>query len=146
MCLQHAPRPFRSIVAAVLVAALSGTAAAADQTIEMKAQLSSQQEVPPLESRASGSADFVVTPNGSIVGTVRTVGINGVAAYIAQGAADVNGRVAVPLKKKSDNEWVTPKDAMLTPKQIDAFKVGDLYVNVDTDAHPIGQVRGQLHE
>jgi hypothetical protein len=137
----------RTLLAIALAAAcVSGTARAADKILEMKAQLTSAQEVPPLETRAGGTAKFEVTPDGYVVGTVQTYGINGVAAYIAQGAADVNGRVVVPLKKKNDHEWVTPEGAALTAKQLDAFKIGDLYVNVDTDTHPSGQVRGVLHE
>jgi hypothetical protein len=134
------------LLAAALAATCASGTAWADKILEMKAQLTSQQEVPPLESRAGGTAKFEVTPDGYVVGTVQTFGINGVAAYIAQGAADVNGRVVVPLKQKNDHEWVTPEGAALTAKQLDAFKIGDLYVNVDTDAHPSGQVRGVLHE
>jgi hypothetical protein len=66
------------------------------------------------------------------------------AAHIHQAPAGKNGPVAVPLEKKSDNEFVVPAGAKLTDEQYRAFKAGDLYVNVHSDAHKGGEIRGQL--
>jgi hypothetical protein len=135
-----------SLAVAALIGAFPDGAAAATGSKEIRANLSGEQEVPPIETRASGSAVFLVHSDGTVSGTVQTQSIEGVAAHIHEGAADVNGPVAIPLTKKNDHEWATPDGAKLTPKQLDALKLGDLYVNVHTKAHPGGEIRGQLHE
>jgi CHRD domain len=132
-----------SLAAATLIATFASSGAWAT---EINAKLSGEQEVPPVDTRASGSAEFTVDADGSITGSVHTEAIEGVAAHIHEGAADVNGPVVVPLTKKNDHEWVTSKGARLTAEQMDAIRLGDLYVNVHTQAHPSGEIRGQLHE
>ncbi len=65
-------------------------------------------------------------------------------AHIHEGASGKNGPDIITLKKTSDNEWSVPDDAKLTDAQYDAFKAGHLYVNVHSDAHKSGEIRGQL--
>jgi len=137
---------FSLAAGAFIGAALPYGAAAATGSKEIRATLSGENEVPPIETRASGSAVFLVQPDGSVSGTVRTEGIEAIAAHVHEGAADVNGPVVVPLTKQGDHEWVTPEGAKFTAKQLDALMVGDLYVNVHTKAHMSGEIRGQLHE
>lgn len=132
-----------SLAAAALVVTFASSAAWA---IQITSKLSGEQEVPPLETRASGTAEFTVSADGAVSGGVQTEAIEGVAAHIHEGAADVNGPVVIVLTKKNDHEWVAPAGARLTPKQLDAIKLGELYVNVHTKAHPGGEIRGQLHE
>jgi len=55
-----------------------------------------------------------------------------------------NGPVVIPLEKKSDREFVVPAGVKLTDAQYQAFKAGDLYVNVHSDAHKDGEIRAQL--
>jgi len=129
--------------AALMVAFVSNGAWAASIT-EIKARLSGDQEVPPVTSEASGSASFLLRPDGSISGTVRTEHIEGVAAHIHDAAPGKNGPVVVPLMKKGAHEWVTPEGAKLKPEQVEALEHGDLYVNVHTKANPNGEIRGQL--
>jgi CHRD domain len=132
-----------SFVVATLIVTFASSAAWA---IELTSKLSGEQEVPPVETRASGAAEFTVGADGSVSGSVQTEAIEGVAAHIHEGAADVNGPVVIVLTKQNDHEWVAPAGARLTPKQLDAIKLGNLYVNVHTKAHPGGEIRGQLHQ
>jgi CHRD domain len=134
------------LVATALVVAFVSYGASAAPIKEIKVKLSGDQEVPPVTSDASGSALFLLHPDGSISGTVRTEHIDGIAAHIHEAAAGSNGPVVVPLTKKSDHEWGTPEGAKLTPQQVEALKSGDLYVNVHTQAHKGGEIRGQLRE
>ncbi len=127
-------------VAALMV--VFAPAALAEQVY--KAKLTGKQEVPAVETNASGSARFEVKQNMSISGTVNTDNIQGVAAHIHEGAAGANGDVAIPLTKKGSNQWTVPDGVKLTAAQMDALKAGNLYVNVHSQAHPGGEIRGQL--
>ena len=130
----------------LVVVMVTATGAVAASAADIKAKLSGAQEVPPVQTTASGTAHFVVSDDMSISGSVKTEGIKAIAAHIHEGAAGTNGGVAVPLNQKGDNEWTVPKDAKLTPTQMEALKAGNLYVNVHSDAHKGGEIRGQLKE
>jgi hypothetical protein len=47
--------------------------------------------------------------------------------------------------KSGESVWSVPAGARLTDAQYDAFKAGNLYVNVHTAAHKGGEIRGQLN-
>lgn len=109
-----------------------------------KVTLSGAQEVPPVQTSAAGSGTITVNDDMSVSGSVTTTDIKGVAAHIHEAATGKNGGVAVPLEKKSDNEWAVPAGAKLTAAQYKSYKAGDLYVNVHSAAHKDGEIRGQL--
>jgi hypothetical protein len=127
---------------ATLIAGLlaSGTIFSAD----MKVKLSGDQEVPPVQTSASGSGTITIKDDKSVSGSVTTKGIKATAAHIHEAAAGKNGPVAIPLEKKSENEFSVPAGAKLSDAQFKALKAGNLYVNVHTDAHKDGEIRGQL--
>jgi hypothetical protein len=127
---------------ATLIAGLlaSGTIFSAD----MKVKFSGDQEVPPVQTSASGSGTITVKDDKSVSGSVTTKGIKATAAHIHEAAAGKNGPVAIPLEKKSENEFSVPAGAKLSDAQFKALKAGNLYVNVHTDAHKDGEIRGQL--
>ena len=77
-------------------------------------------------------------------GSVVTTGMKATAAHIHQAAAGKNGPVAIPLEKKSDDEFAVPAGARLTDAQYQALKAGNLYLNVHSDAHKDGEIRAQL--
>jgi hypothetical protein len=51
--------------------------------------------------------------------------------------------VIIPLVKTADT-YVAPAGARLTDAQLQAFKAGNLYVNVHTARNKGGEVRAQL--
>ena len=106
--------------------------------------LSGAQEVPPVTTAASGFGTITIGDDKSVSGSVTTSGVVGVAAHIHDGAAGKNGPVIVPLTKSSDNTWAVPPGAKFTDAQYDAFKAGNLYVNVHSAANKGGEIRGQL--
>jgi hypothetical protein len=106
--------------------------------------LSGAEEVPAVQSAGKGTGTITVKDDKTVSGSVMTTGIKGTMAHIHEGAMGKNGGVAVPLEKKSDNEWAVPAGAKLTDAQYKAYKAGDLYVNVHTDANKGGEIRGQL--
>ncbi|SEL09209.1 CHRD domain-containing protein [Nitrosovibrio tenuis] len=128
-----------ALVASMLAGGV-GIAAASD----VKVNLSGDQEVPPVKTSASGSGTITVNDDKSIKGKITTSNIKATGAHIHEGAPGKNGPDIITLKKTSDNEWSVPDDAKLTDAQYDAFKAGNLYVNVHSDAHKSGEIRGQL--
>ncbi|WP_025040177.1 CHRD domain-containing protein [Nitrosospira briensis] len=111
---------------------------------EIKVNLSGDQEVPPVQTSASGSGTITVEDDRSVNGKITTSNLKGTGAHIHEGAVGKNGPDIITLKKSSDNEWSVPGDAKLTDAQYDAYKAGNLYVNVHSDANKSGEIRGQL--
>ncbi len=106
-------------------------------------RLSGADEVPPVSASGSGTGNITVNDDGTVSGSVTTTGVQGIMAHIHQGAKGQNGPVIVPLTKTGDT-YSVPGGAKLTDAQLQAFKAGNLYVNVHTAAHKGGEVRGQL--
>ncbi len=127
-------------VVTMLVVALAGVASAGD----VKVMLSGSQEVPAVTTSASGSGTITVGDDMSISGSVTTTGVAGTAAHIHMAAAGQNGPVIVPLTKSGDNGWAVPAGTKLTDAQFAAFKAGNLYVNVHSEANKGGEIRGQI--
>jgi hypothetical protein len=101
-------------------------------------------EVPALNIATSGSGSFTVGADKSVSGSVTTYGVAGTAAHIHVGAYGLNGPVAISLTKTADNLWSVPAGAKFTDEQYQAYKAGQTYVNVHSDTHKGGEVRGQL--
>jgi hypothetical protein len=117
-----------------------GTASAVD----IKVTLTGDQEVPPVSTPAVASGTITINDNASVNGSIVTTGVKATMAHIHQAPMGKNGPVVIPLEKKSDREFVVPAGAKLSEAQYNAFKEGDLYVNVHSDAHKDGEVRAQL--
>lgn len=111
---------------------------------DIRVKLSGDHEVPPVQTQASGSGTITVNDDRSVSGSITTTGIKATAAHIHEAAAGKNGPVAIPLEKKSDNEFAVPAGAKLSDAQYKALKAGNLYVNVHSDAHKDGEIRAQL--
>src|SRR6266849_4104748 len=103
------------------------------------------EEVPPVNTSASGGGTITVKDDHSVSGSVTTKGLSGIAAHIHVGARGQNGPVIVPLAKGADgNTWSVAAGAKLTDAQYQAYRAGNLYVNVHTAAHKGGEIRGQI--
>jgi hypothetical protein len=131
-----------SIHAALTVVLLlgSGLALAGDS----KVSLTGKEEVPAVETAATGSGTITVGADKSVSGSVTTKGMDGIAAHIHQAAAGKNGPPIISLEKAGDGKWSVPKDSKLTDEQLAAYKAGELYVNVHSAAHKNGEIRAQL--
>lgn len=139
--MKNKPAFFRSQLLAGIVFAMFSTSVLADQG---KVSLSGEQEVPPVKTMASGSGMIVVNPDMTVSGSVATMGLDATMAHIHLAAAGKNGPVIVPLTKDGDRGWMVPPGAKLTEAQYQAYKAGELYVNVHTAANKGGEIRGQL--
>ena len=105
--------------------------------------LSGANEVPPVQTSASGTGTITVGADGAVSGSIKTTGVAGTMAHIHAGAAGKNGPVIVPLTKAGDG-WAVPAGAKLTSEQMKSYQAGELYVNVHSDAHKGGEIRAQL--
>jgi CHRD domain-containing protein len=106
--------------------------------------LSGANEVPPVTTSASGTATVTIKPDHSVSVKESVSGMTATASHIHQGAAGANGPVIVPFTKTADNTFAAADGAKLTDAQYEAFKAGNLYVNVHSAAHPGGEIRAQL--
>ena len=128
----------KPLAVAALLAATLGTALAADL------KLTGDQEVPPNTSTSVGTGTITVAADGSVSGSVAAPGMAGMAAHIHVGAAGVNGPVIIPLTGGAGDTWTVPAGAKLTPEQLEAYKAGNLNVNIHTAEHKGGELRTQL--
>jgi hypothetical protein len=110
----------------------------------IKVTLSGGQEVPAVKTSASGSGTITINDDKTVSGSVKTAGVDATMAHIHEAPAGKNGPVIIPLTKSGNDTWSVPAGAKLTDDQYKAFKNGDLYVNVHSDAHKAGEIRGQL--
>ncbi len=106
--------------------------------------LSGNQEVPPVSTAATGTGIITVLMDRSVSGSVTTSGVAGAAAHIHLAAPGQNGPVIVPLNKTGDNVWSVPPAIRLNDAQYEAYRLGNLYVNVHSAANPGGEIRGQI--
>jgi hypothetical protein len=128
------------ITAAILIAGCATTSSSGGTGVT----LSGSQEVPAVTTAASGRGAITVGTDRSVSGSVSTTGINATAAHIHMAPMGQNGPVVIPLTKTADGAWSIPAGVKLTDPQYDAFKAGNLYVNVHSDANKGGEIRGQL--
>lgn len=137
----------------VLAAVLALGGCAQMESVEKKVEaegaktllvLSGSQEVPPVNTQASGRSSITVIGDKVITGRVETSNINATAAHIHEGAAGQNGPVIIPLVKTAENVWSVPGNTVLSSSQFDSYKSGNLYINVHSAANPAGEIRGQL--
>ncbi len=124
---------------------------------EFAANLTGQQEVPPVNTQATGHA-IVVPINQTVTYYVNVTDIQGVTqGHIHSGVQGENGPIVVTLFKfdspqngvsQSDNITAAilegPMQGKTIPDLISAMSNGSTYVNVHTEQNPNGEVRGQL--
>ncbi|HZX91888.1 MAG TPA: CHRD domain-containing protein [Rudaea sp.] len=111
---------------------------------DVKVSLTGAEETPPVQTSASGSGMITIGDDKTVAGSVKTMGIEGMAAHIHIGAAGTAGPPIITLTKGADGSWSVPAGSKLTDDQFAKFKSGDLYINVHSAAHKDGEIRGQL--
>jgi hypothetical protein len=136
----------KAIFLGVLAAAAVTVSAAQAQMVQYKATLSGAQEVPPVQSAASGAALVNADPKtGGVSWSVTYSGLSGppAAAHIHCGAAaGANAGVAVNLGTNLNSP--IQGTGTMTPPQMADLQGGKCYVNFHTAANKNGEVRGQL--
>jgi hypothetical protein len=106
--------------------------------------LSGAHEVPAVSTSAAGTGTVTVNPDHTVIANITVTGMQATAAHIHLGAPGTNGKVIVPFTKTGDNTFSAPAGAKLDDEGYAAFKAGNTYVNVHSDAHKAGEIRAQL--
>ena len=131
-----------------------------------KSEMNGQNEVPPVQSSATGLAEFTSAENGTIKYRINATGVSEAAgitsAHIYSGVEGQNGGVIAdlwktPQSKDKDTSYgvifrgnITDSllKGSLQGKTLDDLMTlmdsGDAYVNLHTTTHPDGEIRGQL--
>jgi hypothetical protein len=127
-------------VAAAALSFVSATALAKD----VKVSLTGAEETPPVTTTATGQGKIHIGKDNAVSGSIKTTGIEGVAAHIHVGAPGESGPPIITLTKGADGTWTVPEGSKLTDEQLADFKSGKLYVNVHSAEHKPGEIRAQL--
>jgi len=137
---------FASLVLAALAgcSGMSGMGGMAGMGGMGGTKLTGDQEVPPVTTSAGGMSMITVAADGSVSGSVKTMGVVGTMAHIHMAPMGQNGPVIVPLTQSAEGVWSVPAGAKLTPEQLKSYQAGGLYVNVHSAANKGGELRAQL--
>jgi hypothetical protein len=139
-----------SMVALAVTTSREGNSVSAQPVKKFTANLAGKNEVPPVDTKASGTAQFQLSADGKQIDyDLSTKDLNNfMMAHIHQGKAGDNGQPVVTLSMGKGK--ITPADLQgpLTGKQLsDLVKLiesGEAYVNVHTQQNQNGEIRGQI--
>ncbi len=134
----------------LLIIGLSTTGIAAEKSF--KATLSGNECVPAVTTPAKGEATFELSQDGKELSysVILTDIKNVTAAHIHQGKKGENGTPLALIDIKGEKGKITAKELMGSLKGktvkdlIEQIETGNTYVNVHTDKHPEGEIRGQV--
>ncbi len=130
-----------------------------NSNVEYSTVLSGDQEVPPVNTQATGIADFSPSNDGdSIDYTITATDIEGATAgHIHFGIEGQNGPVIVtlfdfdsPQNEVSESGTISaddlsgPLEGMQISDLVDAFNEGNAYANIHTQQNSDGEIRGQI--
>lgn len=140
----------RTTCAAALVAVtLAGCASmrgAATSQQTYQATLAATQEVPPVNSGGTGTADVRYNANNQMLSwSVTHSGLSGpVTAAHIHGPAGPGQNAGVVVPFTNVGAATITGEAKITPEQLAQLTSGQWYVNLHTAANPGGEIRGQL--
>ena len=120
------------------------------QSQAFTAKLSGKDEVPPVNTQATGMAQFQLSSDGKEINyDLTATNLNGfMMAHVHQGKAGENGQPVAPLSMGKGKITSSDLKGPLAGKQIsdlvDLMKNGGAYVNIHTQQNQNGEIRGQI--
>ncbi len=129
---------------ALTLTSLLALASAGAFAKDVKVDLTGAEETPPVTTSATGHGTIHIAKDKSVSGSVKTTGVEGIAAHIHVGAKGESGPPIITLTKGADGTWTVPEGSKLTDEQWADYKAGKLYVNVHSAEHKPGEIRAQL--
>ncbi len=135
------------VLAALAWAGSAGLAQAA--AVKFTVPLSGAQQVPVVETPATGTADLTYDPTTRVVTwTITYSGLSSpatMAHFHGPAAAGKNAPVKIWLSQKGQAVSSPIKgEATLSPADAEQFAAGDWYINLHSQTHPGGEIRGQV--
>lgn len=133
-----------TLAALACATALALASPAMAAMVNFKADLKASAEVPPNDSKATGSVTATyddATKKLTWKGSYKDLSGPATAAHFHSGEAGKNGGVAVPIAPATSP---LEGSATLTDAQAADLMAGKLYVNIHTAANKGGEIRGQL--
>jgi CHRD domain len=136
------------VAASLAVMAIWGLPSQA-AALSFKVALTGAQQVPPVQTTATGTADLTYDPaTRMLTWSVNSNGLSGPATMTHFHGPAAEGKNAPPVIWLSEKGAPVPNpikgSATLTPEQAQQFMAGEWYVNVHTQANPGGEIRGQV--
>jgi hypothetical protein len=134
---------------AAAVGALIAIGAAHAAPTSIKVPLTGADQVPPVQTQASGTANLTYDPSSRVLTwNITTSGLSGPVTMAHFHGPAASGKNAAPVvwltQKGSESTGPITGEATLTPEQAQEFSAGQWYVNVHTKDHPAGEIRGQV--
>jgi len=117
--------------------------------LAFKVDMNGAQQVPPVQTGASGVADLTYDPaTRMLTWTVTYAGLSGPATMAHLHGPATQGKNGPPVIWLSEKGAAVSSpikgQATLTPEQAQQMMGGEWYVNVHTQANPNGEIRGQV--
>ena len=134
-----------SLAALACTAVLAFASPSMAANVNLKADLKGASEVPPVDSKGTGSMTATFdTASRKLYWKGSVTGLSGpaTAAHFHSGEAGKNGGVVVPIAGADKGSF--EGSATLTDAQAEELMAGKWYVNVHTAANKGGEVRGQV--
>ncbi|KLU26212.1 CHRD domain-containing protein [Caballeronia mineralivorans PML1(12)] len=127
--------------------ALAGTLTLAQAApVSFQVPLTGAQQVPPVQTPGSGSADLTYDPSTRVV--TWNVSFSGLPSQATMahfhGPAPAGKNAGVSQKGKMEMTSSISGQATLSPEDAKMFEAGDMYINVHTKNNPNGEIRGQV--
>lgn len=123
---------------------LAAASAGLAEEMKFEAELKGSEEVPPVETSATGTADVTYdTESKNLTWTIEHSGLSGdvaAAHFHGPAAPGENAPPMVPIEVSALSEG----SATLDEAQASALTEGRMYINLHTAAHPDGEIRGQV--
>lgn len=140
-----------TLAAVATIAGLVACSSAEAAVTKWKATLNGAQEVPVVNTTATGTAEFDFDDAAkTLSGVIETTGldvtkVNG--QHIHKAACGGSGSFVKVLTKPGENGVIVLDTAdpwKMSDSDVAALQAGELYVNIHTEANPGGEIRGQI--
>ena len=133
------------IVGLGIAALLASAGMVAAEEVKFEAELSGAEQVPPVETSATGTADVTFDTETKVLSwSVEYSGLSGDATAAHFHGPAEPGETAGPVVPIEVEPSPLEGEAELTDEQAEDLAEGRWYVNIHTAQNPGGEIRGQV--